>query len=77
MRKTHPNAERPFRAPLVPLIPILGIITCLLLMFSLPEENWLRLFIWLAIGASIYVFYGRKHSVMRKILDKGKQQIGI
>ena len=77
MRKTHPNAERPFRAPLVPLIPILGIITCLLLMFSLPEENWLRLFIWLAIGACIYVFYGRKHSVMRKILDKGKQQKGI
>lgn len=72
MRKTYPNAERPFRAPLVPFIPIMGIITCLLLMFSLPEENWLRLFIWLVIGACIYIFYGRKHSVMRKILDKGK-----
>jgi len=71
MRKTHPNAERPFRAPLVPLIPILGIITCLVLMFSLPEENWLRLFIWLAIGACIYFFYGRKHSVMKKLLEKG------
>jgi len=74
MRKTHPDAERPFRAPFVPLIPILGILTCLLLMFSLPEENWLRLFIWLAIGAAIYVFYGRKHSVMRKILsEKGNK----
>jgi APA family basic amino acid/polyamine antiporter len=72
MRRTHPKAERPFRAPLVPFIPIMGIITCLVLMFSLPEENWLRLFIWLAIGACIYFFYGRKHSVMRKILDKGK-----
>jgi APA family basic amino acid/polyamine antiporter len=70
MRRTHPDAERPFRAPFVPLIPILGILTCLLLMFSLPEENWLRLFIWLAIGAAIYVFYGRKHSVMRKILNE-------
>jgi basic amino acid/polyamine antiporter, APA family len=72
MRKTHPKAERPFRAPFVPLVPILGIATCLLLMFSLPEENWLRLFIWLAIGACIYVFYGRKHSVMHKILNKNK-----
>jgi len=72
MRRIYPNAERPFRAPLVPFIPIMGIITCLLLMFSLPEENWLRLFIWLAIGACIYAFYGRKHSVMRKILDKEK-----
>jgi basic amino acid/polyamine antiporter, APA family len=70
MRKTHPKADRPFRAPFVPLVPILGIATCLLLMFSLPEENWLRLFIWLAIGACIYVFYGRKHSVMHKILNQ-------
>jgi len=72
MRKTHPKAERPFRAPFVPLVPILGIATCLLLMFSLPEENWLRLFVWLAIGSAIYVFYGRKHSVMHKILNKKK-----
>ncbi len=72
MRKTHPNAERPFRAPFVPLVPILGIITCLILMFSLPEENWLRLFGWLAIGAVIYVFYGRKHSVMHKLMNKEK-----
>jgi len=48
----------------------------LLLMFSLPEENWLRLFIWLAIGACIYVFYGRKHSVMHKILNKKNNILG-
>ena len=47
MRRTNPNANRPFRAPFVPLIPILGILTCLLLMFSLPAENWYRLIIWL------------------------------
>lgn len=70
MRKTHPEAERPFRAPFVPLVPILGIAICLLLMFSLPKENWFRLFIWLAIGVVIYIFYGRKHSVMHKILNK-------
>jgi APA family basic amino acid/polyamine antiporter len=64
MRRTNPDAARPFRAPLVPLIPILGILTCLLLMFSLPEENWYRLIIWLAVGLVIYFLYGRRHSVM-------------
>src|SRR5438094_72696 len=64
MRRTNPDANRPFRAPLVPLVPILGILTCLLLMFSLPAENWYRLIIWLAIGLLIYFLYGRRHSVM-------------
>jgi len=67
MRKTNPDAERPFRCPLVPLFPILGILSCLLLMFSLPPENWLRLGVWLAIGLSIYFAYGRRHSVMAKL----------
>ncbi|HTS03249.1 MAG TPA: amino acid permease, partial [Thermoanaerobaculia bacterium] len=50
MRRTNPEAPRPFRAPFVPLTPILGILTCTLLMFSLPAENWWRLIIWLLIG---------------------------
>ena len=70
MRRIHPEAERPFRAPLVPLTPILGILTCLLLMFSLPPENWLRLIIWLGIGLAIYFGYSRHHSVMAK--DRGE-----
>ena len=68
MRRTHPNAARPFRVPFVPLIPILGILTCLLLMFSLPAENWLRLGVWLLIGFAIYFGYGRRHSVMSRYL---------
>nr|MDQ3746361.1 amino acid permease [Acidobacteriota bacterium] len=64
MRRTNPDANRPFRAPFVPLVPILGILTCLLLMFSLPYENWVRLIIWLVIGLFIYFLYGRRHSVM-------------
>ncbi len=64
MRRTNPNANRPFRAPFVPLVPILGILTCLLLMFSLPAENWYRLIIWLVIGFNIYFGYGRYRSVM-------------
>jgi basic amino acid/polyamine antiporter, APA family len=68
MRRTNPNAPRPFRAPFVPLTPILGIALCLLLMFSLPSENWLRLFLWLGIGFIIYFGYGRHHSVLGKEL---------
>ncbi len=66
MRRTNPDARRPFRAPFVPLVPILGILTCLLLMFSLPVENWYRLIIWLLIGFVIYFLYGRRNSVMSR-----------
>jgi APA family basic amino acid/polyamine antiporter len=70
MRRTHPKAERPFRSPWVPFVPIAGIITCTILMFSLPVENWWRLIGWLAIGIVIYFTYGRKHSIMHKLLQK-------
>jgi basic amino acid/polyamine antiporter, APA family len=68
MRRTNPEADRPFRCPLVPVVPILGISTCLLLMFALPPANWYRLFGWLAIGLCIYYFYGRHHSLLGKEL---------
>ncbi|MFO0916489.1 MAG: amino acid permease [Pirellulales bacterium] len=68
MRKTNPEAHRPFRCPLVPFVPIMGILTCLMLMFSLPAANWLRLIGWLGIGMVIYFCYGRFHSVMGKQL---------
>jgi basic amino acid/polyamine antiporter, APA family len=64
MRKTNPDAERPFRVPLSPITPVLGILICLLLMFSLPAENWARLLIWLAIGLAIYFGYSQKHSLL-------------
>jgi APA family basic amino acid/polyamine antiporter len=66
MRRTHPEVERPFRAPLGSFVPIAGILLCLMLMFSLPWENWLRLGIWLAIGLVIYFSYGHKHSVLAR-----------
>jgi APA family basic amino acid/polyamine antiporter len=66
MRYTHPNAERPFKVPWSPVIPILGILFCLLLMFSLPVGNWYRLLGWLVLGAIIYFAYGHWHSIMRK-----------
>ncbi len=66
MRIKHPEAERPFKAPFFPYVPILGILSCLVLMFSLPVENWWRLIIWLVIGFLIYFGYGRYHSVMAR-----------
>ncbi|NVO84334.1 amino acid permease [Hymenobacter terrestris] len=62
MRKREPDAPRPFRTPWVPLVPILGILTCVVMMVSMPWETWLRLAVWLAIGLVIYYGYGRKHS---------------
>jgi APA family basic amino acid/polyamine antiporter len=67
LRKTHPDFERPFRCPFVPLVPTLGILMCLVLMFSLPAENWVRLVVWLLIGFAIYFGYGKRHSVMRGV----------
>jgi APA family basic amino acid/polyamine antiporter len=68
MRRTNPQAERPFRCPFVPVVPILGIAACLLLMLSLPAANWFRLFGWLLLGLCIYFGYGRRHSLLGKEL---------
>ncbi len=66
MRRTYPDAHRPFRCPWVPVVPILGVLLCAMLMFSLPAENWWRLFGWLALGLIVYFSYGRRHSELRK-----------
>jgi basic amino acid/polyamine antiporter, APA family len=66
MRRTNPDAKRPFRAPFYPVVPILGILFCLMLMFSLPVENWYRLLIWMVMGLVIYFSYGFRHSKLRK-----------
>ena len=65
LSKKEPNLERPFKTPFVPVVPILGIITCVVMMVSLPFDTWLRLFVWLAIGFVIYFFYGKKRSKLR------------
>ncbi|MDQ8004014.1 MAG: amino acid permease [Pedobacter sp.] len=66
LRKTDPNRERPFRTPLVPLVPILGIVVCTYLMYSLPYEAWIRLALWMGLGVAIYFLYGKKNSVLGK-----------
>lgn len=69
LRKKEPNVERPFKTPLVPLIPILGIIVCVLMMASLPLVSWERLGIWMLVGVVVYFLYGKKNSVLRKEIE--------
>jgi len=62
LRHADPTRQRPFRTPLVPLVPILGVLFCGFLMASLPDVTWIRFFVWLVIGLIIYFIYGRFHS---------------
>jgi APA family basic amino acid/polyamine antiporter len=62
LRYTDPDRPRPFRTPLVPLVPVLGILACVYLMLGLPVDTWARLIIWMALGLAIYFLYGRRHS---------------
>ena len=70
MRYREPDTKRPFRCPFVPLVPILGIAFCMLLMFSLPAENWFRLIVWLLLGFAVYFGYGRRHSLLGRIMQR-------
>jgi APA family basic amino acid/polyamine antiporter len=62
MRKKMPELPRSFKTPMVPLVPILGIITCLFMMVFLPMDTWIRLLVWMLIGMDIYLAYGAKNS---------------
>ena len=64
LRKKEPNMTREFKTPWVPFIPILGVISCSLMMYGLGWTNWLRLFAWMAFGVIIYFAYGKKNSVL-------------
>jgi len=71
---THPEIKRPFRCPLVPLIPLLGICFCVGLMLALPKITWIRFVVWLIAGLFIYFFYGIKHSRLGKKMKHEPEQ---
>lgn len=69
MRVKNPEIKRQFKTPLVPLVPILGMIVCAAMIFGLGWPNWLRLGIWMVLGLIIYFVYSIKHS---KLNNPGK-----
>ena len=70
LRYVDPDRERPFRCPFSPLFPTLGILLCVMLMLSLPSENWMRLVAWLAVGLAIYFGYGYWNSRLHRNGDQ-------
>jgi len=66
LRRTRPDLPRGFRVPASPLLPILGILSCGVLMVSLPLLTWVRFFIWLTIGLGIYFLYSQKRSALHR-----------
>jgi basic amino acid/polyamine antiporter, APA family len=77
MRRTNPDLPRPFRTPLVPWVPIGGMVMNFWLMYSLGWENWVRLFVWLVVGLVIYFGYGRTRSTMAQQLPHELAASGI
>lgn len=64
-RVTHPDLHRPFKLPLNPVIPLLGIFSCIYLMLYLPGITWIRFALWTVIGIILYFIYGIYHSHLR------------
>jgi len=69
LRRTRPDLKRPFKAPWPWVTCILGAVVCFTMMLSLGSENWLRLVLWTALGALVYIFYGYRHSRVRASLN--------
>jgi APA family basic amino acid/polyamine antiporter len=65
LRRTDPDRVRPFRTPLVPLVPLGAILSCGYLMFELPLTTWIRFVVWLAVGLIFYFLYGVHRSKLR------------
>ncbi|MBD1387586.1 amino acid permease [Mucilaginibacter rigui] len=69
LRKTNPNLPRPFKTPLVPLVPILGVIVCAGMIVSLPRETQVSALVWMVAGLVIYFGYSRKRSILGNVSD--------
>lgn len=65
LRRTEPTRPRPFRVPWVPFTPLISVVSCFYLMYSLPRITWIRFGVWLAFGLVLYFLYGARHSRLR------------
>lgn len=74
LRRTQPDLPRPFKTPLVPVVPILGTLISVAQILGLPPDTWLRLIIWMLIGFAIYFTYSRKHS---RVQLQNAQQLAL
>ena len=79
LRRTTPGVQRGFQCPFVPVVPILGILTCVAMMCFLPADTWIRLVLWMLVGLDIYAMYGIKHSKLEpgKAVRKGDFSLNI
>lgn len=81
LRKSMPEAPRAFRTPLVPFVPILGILVCFFMMAFLPLDTWMRLILWMIVGLDVYLFYGLKNSHLTRnqtgIMNNANKVVGI
>ncbi|WP_188398643.1 amino acid permease [Sporomusa sp. GT1] len=66
LRKTKPDAERPFRCPSLTFVAVCAILFCLYIMINLATGTWIRFVVWSLIGIAIYFLYGRSHSALNK-----------
>jgi APA family basic amino acid/polyamine antiporter len=65
LRYKQPKANRPFKIPFGPIIPILAMLTCIAQMAALPGVTWIQLIIWVIVGLIIYGIYGYRKSILR------------
>lgn len=65
MRKSDPDRPRPFKTPLVPVVPVLGILVCSAMIYSLDNQTLLTAFVWMVIGLLVYFGYSRAHSKLK------------
>ena len=72
LRRTEPHLPRPFKTPLYPVVPLLGVLSCFWLMYGLPPDTWARLIVWMGLGLLVYFGYGRRHSKVQQREKAGR-----
>jgi APA family basic amino acid/polyamine antiporter len=73
LRRIEPDRERPFKTPFTPWVPLFGALACVYLMAGLPLATWVRLVVWLSIGLTIYVAYGRRNAEVIRRFGPGAE----